>query len=318
MFFTHLAFAEAHGKTRSVVLFLLKNKPFSNLLPFEVQIIIIFLTQCFMTNDRRTKINEELTPPALLPSNRHSNVRGIFVFKRLLKEILVDRTLLIECGGAFNVVSVFDSDQDNKNEIQFENSIDCISASDNDGSSDSDATDQLTDSDIDPEYFKFPISFHKADVCVRLHELVQAGRIPNNRIFHKYLNSVTLAIIDPSHQFDEEVVEFFNSIKFLGGERTVNFIRGPMGHDCGRGGVQDPLKAKPNLGGPSRTTRNKCSSGYTTKSGTVKPWLDSFLQLSNGPHLGVETLIETPILNVFVTAMENDSTALKPTDKRWP
>lgn len=29
--------------------------------------------------------------------------------------------------------------------------------------------------------------------------------------------------------------------------------------------------------------------------------------------MGVETLIETPILNVFVTAMENDSTALKPT-----
>lgn len=175
------------------------------------------------------------------------------------------------------MVSVFDSDQDNKNEIQFENNSDCTSASDNDGSSDSDATDQLTDSDIDPEYFTFPISFDKADVCVRLHELVQAGRIPNNRIFYKYLNSVTSAMIDPSHQFDEEVVEFFNSIKSLSGERTVNFIRGPMGHGCGRGGVQDSLKAKPNVGGPSRTTRNKCSSGYTTKSRTVKPWLDSFL-----------------------------------------
>ena len=38
-----------------------KNKPFGNLLPFEVQVIIMFWTQCFMTNDRRTKINEELT-----------------------------------------------------------------------------------------------------------------------------------------------------------------------------------------------------------------------------------------------------------------
>ena len=38
-----------------------KNKPFGNLLPFEVQVIIMFRTQCFMTNARRTKMNEELT-----------------------------------------------------------------------------------------------------------------------------------------------------------------------------------------------------------------------------------------------------------------
>ena len=38
-----------------------KNKPFGNLLPFEVQVIIMFWTQCFMTNDRRKKMNAELT-----------------------------------------------------------------------------------------------------------------------------------------------------------------------------------------------------------------------------------------------------------------
>ena len=38
-----------------------KNKPFGNLLPFEVQVIIMFWTQCFRTNDRRTKMNDELT-----------------------------------------------------------------------------------------------------------------------------------------------------------------------------------------------------------------------------------------------------------------
>ena len=38
-----------------------KNKPFGNLLPFEMQVIIIFWTQCFMTNDRRKKMNGELT-----------------------------------------------------------------------------------------------------------------------------------------------------------------------------------------------------------------------------------------------------------------
>ena len=38
-----------------------KNKPFGNLLPFKVQVIIMFWTHCFMTSDRRTKMNEELT-----------------------------------------------------------------------------------------------------------------------------------------------------------------------------------------------------------------------------------------------------------------
>ena len=38
-----------------------KNKPFGNLLPFEVQVIIMFWTQCFMTNDTRTTMNEEFT-----------------------------------------------------------------------------------------------------------------------------------------------------------------------------------------------------------------------------------------------------------------
>ena len=217
----------------------------------------------------------------------------------------------VQYGTVFDDV---DSDQDNEAVIDLESNSDCLSASDSIDSNYSDTTDQFsTDSDIDPEYLTFPVSFEKADdICVRLNELVQAGRIPRDKIFYKYLNSVTLAMNHPSHEFDEEVVEFFNSIKFLGGERTVNFVRGPMWHGCGRGGVQDPQQAKPNLGGPSRTTRSKCSSGYTTKSGTVKPWLDSFLQIANDPQLGVEPLIETPVLKVFGTAMENDSTALKP------
>ena len=76
------------------------------------------------------------------------------------------------------------------------------------------------DSDIDPAYPIFSISFAKADeVCVRLNELIQSGRIPKDKILYKYLDSVTYATIHPNHEFDEEVVQYFNSIKFLGGER---------------------------------------------------------------------------------------------------
>ena len=83
-----------------------------------------------------------------------------------------------------------------------------------------------------------------------------------------------------------------------------------MWHGCGKGGELRPQCAKPNLGGLSRTTRNNRSSGYTTKSGVVKPWLDSFLQLSDTQD--VKPLNETTILKAYGVAMENDGTALKP------
>ena len=107
-------------------------------------------------------------------------------------------------------------------------------------------------------------------------------------------------------------MEFFNSIKFLGGEKTVNFLRGPMWYGCGKGVRKDAKDARMNFGGPSRTTRLKHSSGYTTKSGTIKPWIDSFLTLANDASREVKPLIKTPVVKIFGTAMENDSTALKP------
>ena len=69
VFFTHLSFAYstwqdtvfANKAMKYKGLVDPKNKPFGNLLPFEVQVIIMFWTRCFMTNDRRTKMNEELT-----------------------------------------------------------------------------------------------------------------------------------------------------------------------------------------------------------------------------------------------------------------
>ena len=69
VFFTHLSFAYSTWQDTVFANKAMKykglvdpnNKPFGNLLPFEVQVIIMFWTQCFMTNDRRTKMNEELT-----------------------------------------------------------------------------------------------------------------------------------------------------------------------------------------------------------------------------------------------------------------
>lgn len=217
---------------------------------------------------------------------------------------------------------VGDSDQDNElnNEsCDIDTDTDLLTASDSEDSKfnldleSNYSNGEETDSDIDEEYIIFPISLEKADdVCIRLNSLIKNGQIPKDKIFYKYLDSVSYAMIDPNHKYDEQVVEFFNSVKFLGGERTVNFIRGPMWHGCGSGGVFNPESAKLNLGGPGRTTRLKHSSGYTTASGVIKPWLDSFLTLAVDPSVDVKPLVDSPIVKVIGTAMENDGTALKP------
>lgn len=132
--------------------------------------------------------------------------------------------------------------------------------------------------------------------------MIQAGLIPKNKIFYKYLDSVTHAFVHPNHEYDDEVVEFFNSIKFLGGEKTVNFLRGSVWHRCGKGVRKDAKDARMNFGGPSRMTRLKHSSGNTTKSGTIKRWIDSFLTLASDASLEVKPLIETPVVKVFGTS----------------
>ena len=41
--------------------------------------------------------------------------------------------------------------------------------------------------------------------------------------------------INSKHEFDPEVVEFFSTIEYLGGRKTLNFIRGPMFYKQGKG-----------------------------------------------------------------------------------
>ena len=89
VFFTHLALAESTWQeTLSCAVFANeamkykglvdpKNKPFGNLLPFEVQVIIMFWTQCFMTNERKKKMNAEFTR---LPSSLGTDIPKFMAF----------------------------------------------------------------------------------------------------------------------------------------------------------------------------------------------------------------------------------------------
>ena len=56
-----------------------------------------------------------------------------------------------------------------------------------------------------------------------------------DRVFFKYLKDTVEFFINPKHEFDPEVEKFFSTIEYLGGRKTLNFIRGPMFYKRGKG-----------------------------------------------------------------------------------
>ncbi|KAI8522267.1 hypothetical protein Bbelb_020210 [Branchiostoma belcheri] len=141
-----------------------------------------------------------------------------------------------------------------------------------------------------------------ADVQLGLHVEIPVfarspavGALPQDRIFYKWLSGNLEYLLNENPQqfeWDEEVVEFYRSLKYHGGERTLNLLRGPMHLGQGRGGTKDPASAKMNLGGPSRVTVAKKNAGYTTRN--------------------VVPLIDNPTVKVIPVVMQGDGTALKP------
>ena len=82
----------------------------------------------------------------------------------------------------------FDSDREIASENEAETNSDCATASEQSDKIDSDTTEQLTDSDVDPEYTIFPISFAKTDeACVRLNDLIQSAKIPKHKILYRHV-----------------------------------------------------------------------------------------------------------------------------------
>lgn len=79
---------------------------------------------------------------------------------------------------------------------------------------------------IDNEWRFIAIGVESADpVCVKLNELIRRGKMSKERIFYKYLQDVVEFYYDPRHEYSEDVVEFFNTLSYLGGRRTTNMIR---------------------------------------------------------------------------------------------
>lgn len=49
-------------------------------------------------------------------------------------------------------------------------------------------------------------------VCVELQDLLRRGKLSKERILYKYINDVLGIMYNSFHEYDQEVVEFFNTI----------------------------------------------------------------------------------------------------------
>ena len=108
------------------------------------------------------------------------------------------------------------------------------------------------------------------------------------------------------------MIEFFNTIRYLGGESTANFLRGPAWHGQGRRGKGhfESATKRGNFRGPSSATCAKRQAGYTVKSGVIRDLVTTMITLAN-KSTNVKPLVQNPITKVFPVAIANDGTALK-------
>ncbi len=171
------------------------------------------------------------------------------------------------------------------------------------------------DSDVDCDSLVFPVSIEAADdVCIKLDQLVRNGTISRDDIFYKHIKDVVYCFINQrSHQYDDEVIKFFNTIRYLGGESTANFLRGPAWHGQGRKGKGHFASEtkRGNLHCPSSATCAKRQAGYTIRSGVLRDLVTTAIKLAD-KSTSVRLLVDTLVAKVFPVAIANDGTALKP------
>ena len=169
------------------------------------------------------------------------------------------------------------------------------------------------DIEID-NYSRFiALSFKQADsVCIKLNELMRRGKIDKSKILCKFLSDVVEIFFDPHHPYDPDVVEFFNTISYLGGRRTYSFVWGPMFSGM-RGQARNVNDCQLNLGGPSEDTILQRQSEYTTKLGVLKDL--SLAQLKLGTKQGSsipKPLVDNEKLLLIGSSLACDGTPLKP------
>ena len=165
------------------------------------------------------------------------------------------------------------------------------------------------DSDTDLFDYGTPIvAVEQADpVAVMFNDLIRRGKIESSQILYKYLCDVCKSLDDPFHPYDENVIEFFNSLTHIGGRSVANLLRGPMLAGQGTRSHTNPNSiTRINLGGPSENTCAKLQAGYTNDPGVWTPLsLAQFTLLLNSD---VTAFVETDLVRVFACLLSNDGT----------
>lgn len=155
-------------------------------------------------------------------------------------------------------------------------------------------------------------------VAIKLNQLLEKGKIPEDCLYYKFIdNTTSFALVDPKSAsdftWDRDVCEFFDTIKYLGGSRTRNFVRGPGFFGTGRGGLKEfNTFSDFNLCGPSTNSSKRFQAGYTTASGVIKPHLLSLYSFAFNRQADLPALVSTDKLNVIPLSQAIDGTALKP------
>ena len=98
-------------------------------------------------------------------------------------------------------------------------------------------------------------------------------------------------VYNPFNEYNREVVEFFNTITYLGGKHTACFIGGLMNLGEGRNSQMQLMEKKMSLGGSSETVCAKYQAGYTSEAGAMEegsgdPELPFLSILPHCPHVG--------------------------------
>ncbi len=77
---------------------------------------------------------------------------------------------------------------------------------------------EYSSDELDNDWRLVAVGVDQADVlCVRLNELIRRRTVTPGSIFYKYINDAVEFMYDPRHKYDDEVVEFFNTLTYLGG-----------------------------------------------------------------------------------------------------
>ena len=81
-------------------------------------------------------------------------------------------------------------------------------------------------SDIDEVNLKMIyVGIDQADsLFIQLNELIKTGKIQKDKIFYKLIYHVVQITYDPFRRSDREVIEFFQTITYIGGKATTHFI----------------------------------------------------------------------------------------------